>query len=108
MPQGIVFGLTYIDHINLTVFNGSDIGKEYSAKAMLEKFEGFQEKQPNQQAKKFELNISKAEEKSVADEMKKAADNPLLELLNPVRESNYVPSQLLKKKRQKRSKGFRW
>ncbi len=35
----------YIDHINKTVFNGSDIGKEYSAKAMMEKFDGFQEKQ---------------------------------------------------------------
>jgi len=104
--QGVVYGLTYIDHINKTVFNGSDIGREYSAKAMLEKFEGFQEKQSNQQAQKVELNISKAEEKSVADEMKKAVDNPLLELLNPVRESNYVPHQLLKKKRGKK-KGLR-
>ncbi len=103
--QGIVYGLTYIDHINKTVFNGSDIGKEYSAKAMMEKFEGFQEKQPNQQAQKMGLNIGKTEGKSVADEMKKPVDNPLLELLNPIRESNYIPSQLLKKKRQ-RKKGL--
>lgn len=63
--QGIVYGLTYIDHINKTVFNGSDIGKEYGAKAMIEKFEGFQEKQPNHQAQKMELNIGKAEEKAL-------------------------------------------
>ena len=62
---------------------------------MLEKFEGFEQKQSNQQAQKVELNISKVEEKSVANEMKKAVDNPLLELLNPVRESNYIPCQLL-------------
>ncbi len=104
--QGIVYGLTYIDHINKTVFNGSDIGKEYSAKAMMEKFQGFQEKQHNQQAQKMELKIGKTEEKSVADEMKKAVDNPLLELLNPVRENNYIPNQLLKKKRE-RKKGLR-
>ncbi len=30
---------------------------------------------------------------------KKEADNPLLELLNPVRESNYILHQLLKKKK---------
>ncbi len=50
---------TYIDHINKTVFNGSDIGKEYSAKAVMEKFEGFQQKQSNQQVQKMELNIVK-------------------------------------------------
>ncbi len=57
--QGIVYGFTYIDHINKTVFNGSDIGKEYSAKAMMEKFEGFQEKQSNQQAQKMGLTVGK-------------------------------------------------
>jgi hypothetical protein len=35
--QGIIYGLTYIDHSSKTVFNGSDIGKQYSAKAILEK-----------------------------------------------------------------------
>ncbi|MBA2762185.1 MAG: relaxase/mobilization nuclease domain-containing protein, partial [Segetibacter sp.] len=105
--QGIVYGLTYIDHINKTVFNGSDIGKEYSAKAIMEKFEGLQQKQLNQQAQKIGLNVTKVEEKSVADEMKKSVDSPWLELLNPVRESNYIPHQLLKKKKQKQSKRLR-
>jgi hypothetical protein len=35
--EGIIYGLTYIDHSSKTVFNGSDIGKQYSAKAILEK-----------------------------------------------------------------------
>lgn len=35
--QGIVYGLTYVDHRSKTVFNGSDLGKAYSAKAILEK-----------------------------------------------------------------------
>ncbi len=81
-----VYGLTYIDHINKSVFNGKDIGKEYSAKAVMEKFEGFQQKQSNQQVQKMELNINKVEEKSDAYEMKNPAYNSLLELLNPVRE----------------------
>ena len=35
--KGIIYGLTYIDHTTKCVFNGSDIGKEYSSKAILEK-----------------------------------------------------------------------
>jgi TusA-related sulfurtransferase len=35
--DGIIYGLTYIDHRNRSVFNGSDLGKAYSAKAMLER-----------------------------------------------------------------------
>jgi ribosomal protein S8 len=33
----LVYGITYVDHKNKTVFNGSDLGKEYSAKGILER-----------------------------------------------------------------------
>lgn len=35
---GQLYGLTFVDHQNKTVFNGSDLGKAYSAKAISEKF----------------------------------------------------------------------
>jgi hypothetical protein len=38
--QNVIYGLTYIDHKNKIVFNGSDLGKEFSAKRVLEKFNG--------------------------------------------------------------------
>lgn len=32
--QGTIYGITYVDNTRKTVFNGSDLGKEYSAKAI--------------------------------------------------------------------------
>ena len=35
--QGIVFGITYVDHQSKCVFNGSDLGKQYSAHMILKR-----------------------------------------------------------------------
>lgn len=35
---GLIYGLTFIDHKHRTVFNGSDLGKGYSAKSVTERF----------------------------------------------------------------------
>lgn len=35
--DGLIYGITYVDHINKVVFNGSELGKGYSAKAILER-----------------------------------------------------------------------
>ncbi|GAA4131970.1 conjugal transfer protein MobB [Sphingobacterium kyonggiense] len=36
--QGFTYGLTFVDNRNKTVFNGSDLGKGYGAKAIMERF----------------------------------------------------------------------
>lgn len=36
--QGRVYGITYVDHQTKSVFNGSDLGKEYSANQVLQRF----------------------------------------------------------------------
>jgi len=36
--SGQIYGVTFVDHNTRTVFNGSDLGKAYSAKALLEMF----------------------------------------------------------------------
>jgi len=35
--KGVVYGMTYIDHRLRNVFNGSDLGKEYSVSGMVER-----------------------------------------------------------------------
>ncbi|MDB5143612.1 MAG: relaxase [Mucilaginibacter sp.] len=35
--EGVIYGITYVDHRSRCVFNGSAIGKTYSAKAILER-----------------------------------------------------------------------
>ncbi|MFY0256461.1 relaxase/mobilization nuclease domain-containing protein [Chitinophaga sp. 30R24] len=35
--QGIIYGLTYVDHLTKCVFNGSDLGKPYSANRIQER-----------------------------------------------------------------------
>jgi len=35
---GLIFGITFVDHRNKAVFNGSDLGKAYSAKAITGRF----------------------------------------------------------------------
>jgi hypothetical protein len=36
--NGVIYGITYVDHQQKVVFNGSDLGKEYSANRMQERF----------------------------------------------------------------------
>lgn len=50
--QGRVFGMTYIDHEKRAVFNGSDLGKEYAAKRMLERLGMELQQQPEKELQK--------------------------------------------------------
>lgn len=48
--KGFTYGLTFIDNRNKTVFNGSDLGKAYSAKGIMERL-GVADKPSQQQSK---------------------------------------------------------
>ncbi|MGI8584360.1 MAG: hypothetical protein ACR2KX_19380 [Chitinophagaceae bacterium] len=104
--KGIIYGLTYIDQKTKCVFNGSDIGKEYSAKAMLEKC-GIVQSIP-QQEKVAETKISREEKPELRPDLntqteQKHDTSKLIELLfKPSEEYNYVPYELRKQKKKKR------
>jgi hypothetical protein len=103
---GIIYGITYIDHKTKCVFNGSDIGKEYSAKSILEKC-GITQTLPLQE-KIFIKKTATAEKHELKLHLNthhddKQDESKALELLmQPVEENNNVPYELRKPKKKKR------
>lgn len=99
--QGLLYGMTFIDHQNKTVFNGSDLGKAYSAKALSERF------------KKAELNPQKLETRKPVSQPQQ--DNPSKSYLKVPEPTNFLGIALAKsqsdigiaipKRRKKRKKG---
>jgi hypothetical protein len=104
--ESIIYGITYVDNKTKCVFNGSDLGKAYSAKGLLERCIA-------------SISVEKKEEKTVAGERKNievkqnkqpdfekektiAETNLLEQLMQPKEGFDYVPWQLKKSKRKKR------
>jgi len=104
--NGVVYGLTYIDHKTKCVFNGSDIGKEYSAKSILAKC-GIEQFIPNQE-KSVEEKEVRTKIKDIAPdinrhpELKQDLSKALEVILSPEETFNYVPYDLRKQKKKKR------
>ncbi len=110
--RGNIYGLTYIDLKSKCVFNGSDLGKEYSAKGILERL-GLDQNQ-----KELNLNLqhtsdvkegirltpqdnAQDQEQSQENNNKQEMSNVLELLLRPEQNDNHLPYELLKKKRKK-------
>lgn len=101
--EGVVYGLTYIDHTTKCVFNGSDIGKEYSAKPILEKLgqvQGFDSIKttitPNQ-------NITEKPQTTFDNGLDMVPDlSKLLDIIiTPFEQYNQLPYELRRKKKRK-------
>lgn len=94
--DGLVYGMTYIDHKNRAVFNGSDLGKEYSAKAITERFGTV-----NQQ---LQHNRSLNDQAFAGDEEQShtAIGSLVEDLVSPEHTADYTPYELSAKKRKKK------
>ncbi len=105
--QGLVYGITFIDFRTKAVFNGSDIGKPYSAagiRTSLASGQQGQEKAPKSAPETIQSkDFSKRLEPSLADGATPNQDGLLKELLEHEKNLNRVPAELLKKKRKKRN-----
>lgn len=102
---GPVYGLTYIDHRSRCVFNGSDLGKAYSAKAILEKCgpapirtaATLEERHPERSPGGIPQPVS-----SIAAPFLTEAAHLLSNVMDPVERHDEVPYALKKRRTQKR------
>lgn len=124
---GMVYGLTFLDHKTRCVFNGSDLGKPYSAKGLQERCLQDESVEPQinliapAKVQQAQRNFDQPEyfrsqrlvkEKVVIDKQPPIADpsyspdskNVLEHLLQPEPTAHYIPSRLIKNNRKKKRK----
>ena len=126
--EGLIYGITFIDHRNKCVFNGSDIGKSYSISAIQERIaKGMVEKEnkitrllekktpsvnllkkiePIQKAKDMYKNLKEQKDKSPSDTSVSKKNDILKLLLRTEKNENRIPFELLRKKKKKRRPSF--
>lgn len=92
--QGRLYGITFVDRNNKCVFNGSDIGRQYSATHLEEKLTQLSRQQNNQQS---EAQLNHQQTKSI---------DVLDMIIEPQQEFNYTPKGLIKKRRKKNRKSL--
>jgi hypothetical protein len=84
--DGRIYGITFVDNHNKSVFNGSEIGRSYSVAGLLKQIN--QGEQPHQNTENGFIEFNGLSQ--------------LAELINPVEEFNPTPSHLKKKKRKRK------
>ena len=109
--EGRLYGITFVDNQNKVVFNGSDLGKGYSAAALQSKLAVVNENPLAQDETKGsssssvllkENNLNKQQDKTISSTTKN--DNLLDVLLSTKEQYDNIPNNLLKKKRKKKKK----
>jgi hypothetical protein len=116
--DGNIYGLTYIDFKNKCVFNGSDLGKEFSAKAVLDqlglapslhqKKEGQVTRDNPIDSKLINQSGKHINEHATAKNQKEDLSNVMNVLLKPEQNNDYTPHELLKKKRKRKRNKLKW
>ncbi len=107
--EGIIYGITYVDHQTKCVFNGSDLGKQYSAKGVMERCNinpSLEQIQNVAFRKHRSKPISKKQYNSdTTHHSDKAETSKVVDaLITPIATNNYVPYQLKRSKKKKKRK----
>ncbi len=103
---GIIYGITYVDHRTKCVFNGSDLGKQYSAKAIQERCGkvAMKDEQTGLQGSQAITtgNIYKQSLPANSEPSLSPSSTVLDTLLQPEYTSGFIPHQLKGKKKKKK------
>ncbi|WP_428231838.1 relaxase/mobilization nuclease domain-containing protein [Flavobacterium sp.] len=102
-PQGQVHGITYVDHTTKCIFNGSALGVQYAAKAMLERCGNVRVKPDGN---KYENKMQKEEGiKNPAFISEKELQKIIDSILQPKYTSEYIPASLKSRRKKRKRKG---
>jgi Relaxase/Mobilisation nuclease domain len=111
--EGRLYGITFVDNQNKVVFNGSDLGKGYSAAALQSRLASGTEKSLTNDERKGggsggsiqkEIGQQKQQEKTITLTTKTVT--PLDVLLSTKEQYDNIPNSLLKKKRKKKKQNL--
>lgn len=102
--EGQLYGITFVDHKTKCVFNGSSLGKQYSAKGILERCEANNSNNENHYYQKSILNASENTKNLESEHFSKS--NPLDILLRADNSNDYIPKQFKQKKKRRLRKGI--
>ncbi len=107
--EGRLFGITFVDNQNKVVFNGSDLGKGYSAAALQSRLAAGNEKSLSNDETKgsgsgssIQKEISQQKQLDKTISLKTKIESPLDVLLSTKEQYDNIPNSLLKKKRKKK------
>ena len=114
---GLIYGITYVDHQTKCVFNGSTLGKQYSAKAIQERCQAKEKIKPDLQPQSIKrtediplplnnktLNTSNIATEHITSSITANGSNLIQTLMQPEQAADYIPNQLKKKGKKKRKK----
>ena len=109
--EGRLYGITFVDNQNKVVFNGSDLGKGYSAAALQSRLATVNDKTPSKEetntgsssgSLQKDNQHQKQQEKVMTPPSK--SDSILDVLLSTKEQYDNVPGSLMKKKRKKKKR----
>jgi hypothetical protein len=95
--DGRTFGITFVDNQNRSVFNGSDIGRQYSIGGLLKQLNTPSKSSPGT----FQTNI-RPQQINLPGFIEFNGVSPLADLIKPEIEFNPTPYQLKRKKRKRK------
>ncbi|TDO96113.1 relaxase/mobilization nuclease domain-containing protein [Flavobacterium sp. 245] len=100
--KGLLYGITYVDHTTKNVFNGSSLGKQYSAKAIEYRCSSTftNESKRESQTDKLEIKNKFQDEKQKLQTFSKM-ENVVNSLLQSEQLKEFLPYQLKKKKKKR-------
>ena len=96
--QGRIYGITFVDHRSKCVFNGSHIGKGYTAIAIIDRLSPSSNESVNEREFKILNQVASPHHSKIQDLKLINA------LLNPESPTSYLPFHLKPQKRKKKKK----